>query len=237
MMYIFSTHSWTEDLLDPIRVDLPNQSVEISLSVSLRTQIKYLVVALYTAGTATAQGNQFYTLDVAVAVDGIRTASIFVRRKARRGDEIVVNKTVNASDTFPELAAATNNSSLAADPRSRGSFTDPTDPKMVISYEYDSTRISSGSIFTACLDALAEVPQHGQQDVGVVIEAKSVSGDCTISLRGVRLMWEAVAKVILYLYVNIMVTQRRFGGMRLSVIYEGVEVGEGVVAKVQGVVS
>lgn len=169
------------------------------------------------------QGNQFYAMDATLSVDDIRIASLYIRRGA-----LVKNNTVSGGFALPPLATTTN----AANPSGQGTFTDPEDPKLVVSYHFDGTRISIGSIFTACLDGLAEVPQHYQEDMGVLINAESASGDCTITLRGIDLKWRLAGKVMLYIYSNIMLIPRTFGGMRFVVTYNRIDLWWGVVAKV-----
>lgn len=177
-------------------------------------------------------GNQFCTADATLVVDDIRTGTLYIRQGPATDSMIV-----NGTGISPLALALTENPSIATNPAGQGSFTDPEDPKLVITYQYDSTRISTGSIFTTCLDGLAEVPQHDQEGFDVLINARSASGDCTITLEGKDLKWRLAGKVMLYMYSNIMLKQRRFGGMTLVLAYDGVDVGEGVVAKVGGAVA
>lgn len=81
------------------------------------------------------------------------------------------------------------------------------------------------------------MPQHGLEDVGIVISAQSTSDDCTISLNRIGIKRRQGGRVMVYLYSDIMMKRRQFGRMSFVDTYEGLGVGVGFVTKVGGGVA
>ena len=169
-------------------------------------------------------------------VDGIRVAGIYMNRETLETIDASVSNVsaVNAILTTLDTITANGTANISVNPLLRGTFADPTDTKLVIAYELDGTRIGSTDVFTACLDGLAEVPLHEQDGTGVIINALSAGGEYAVRLNGPMLQWKQAANVVMYLFTNIVVGRRNFGGMVLSVTYDGVNVANGFLGRVGG---
>lgn len=234
-MYVFAQEPWDFEV-DGATAFEPGYNVIIvsnnqqPAGAPLRLKTSHVILGLY-EGLMTMLGhNRFCELSVTLSIHQRQVGELSMRAEhvpiEAAADSTIIGTSLDAIS--PVITATDDSNAL------QRQYTDPSDPKFKMIYQFHGSRIPSKNIFTAALNGLANAAVFDPKSPCDRLKAVSENSGCLIQiskLDGQSMDYAQATKALKWMTSTIPILEKTFGEMNAQLVYDGQRIADGYILK------